>query len=101
MAATHTRPLICPGPGVAISSARHDAGTCPSTSGAPRTRERQRPNCGRPFAFVDAIQVIGNGTGFGNIRQPGRSKLPVTIASTSTSHDASVPNSWLHRPMRP
>ena len=29
---------IWPSPGVAISSARHDTGTWPSTSGAPRTR---------------------------------------------------------------
>ena len=37
-------PLSWPPPGVAISSARHDTGTWPSTSGAPRTRLRQRPN---------------------------------------------------------
>jgi hypothetical protein len=27
--------------------------------------------------------------------------LPVSTLTTSTSHDASVPNSWLHVPMRP
>ncbi len=36
--ATVNSARICPSPGVAISSARHDTGTCPSTSGAPRTR---------------------------------------------------------------
>jgi hypothetical protein len=35
--ATVISALICPSPGVAISSARHDTGTWPSTSFAPRT----------------------------------------------------------------
>ena len=39
-----------PSPGVAISSAMHETGTCPSTSGAPRTRLRQRPNS-KPSAW--------------------------------------------------
>ena len=32
---------------------------------------------------------------------PARSNLPTTMLTTSTSHDANVPNSWLHSPMRP
>src|SRR6478736_5164878 len=46
--ATVISALIWPSPGVAISSARHDTGTCPNTSLAPRTRVRNRPNSGAP-----------------------------------------------------
>ncbi len=39
---------IWPSPGVAISSARHETGTWPSTSDAPRTRVFQRPKFSTP-----------------------------------------------------
>ena len=32
---------------------------------------------------------------------PATSKWRVRMFTTSMSHDASVPNSWLHRPIRP
>ena len=92
---------IWPSPGVAISSARKAAGTCPSTSGTPETRDFHRPNRGAPSLAVDAIHAIGQAIGLPHIRPPGRSNLPTTMFTTSTSHEASVPNSWLHSPMRP
>ena len=36
-----------------------------------------------------------------NIAPPGRSRLPVSTLSTSTSQLASVPNSWVQVPIRP
>ena len=44
---------------------------------------------------------MDHATGLENIEPPARSRLPVTMLSTSTSHEARVPNSWLHVPMRP
>ncbi len=85
--------LIWPSPGVAISSARHEIGTWPSTSGAPRTRLRQRPNS-KPFANSGGVRFASDhAIGFENIEPPSRSRLPVSTLITSTSHDASVPNS--------
>ena len=89
----------CPSPGVAISSARHDSGAWPSTSGAPRTRVCHRPVLSGPRRrAVDEIVAIA---GRGNSAPPSMPKCPVRMLTTSTNHDASVPNSWLHRPMRP
>ena len=95
------RALSWPSPGVAISSARHEHGTWPSTSGAPRTRLVQRPNSGSPMTLVSPFQVRGSVTGLPNIIPPSTSKWPVRMFTTSTSQEARVPNSWLHRPMRP
>jgi Beta-ketoacyl synthase, N-terminal domain/Beta-ketoacyl synthase, C-terminal domain len=39
--------------------------------------------------------------GRGNIAAPGVSKWPVRMLTTSTSQLARLPNSWLHRPIRP
>ena len=44
---------------------------------------------------------MAGATGFPNIIPPGTSKLAVSRFTTSISHEASVPNSWLHKPMRP
>ncbi len=94
-------PRIWPSPGVAISSARQDTGTWPRTSGAPRTRLRHRPNS-YPFAHCGlGSEESDHAIGLPNIMPPGRSKLAVKMFTTSMSHDASVPNSWLHNPMRP
>ena len=93
--------LIWPGPGVAISSAMHEIGTWPSTSGAPRTRLRQRPNS-KPSANSGGVRFESDqAIGFENIAPPSRSRLPVSTLTTSTSQDVSVPNSWLQVPMRP
>ncbi len=84
-----------------------ETGTWPSTSGAPRTRLCQRPNQ-TPSLLPGWPGSTGVGrmprvqfTGLGNISPPGTSKLPVRMLTTSTSQLASVPNSWLHKPMRP
>ena len=69
--------LIWPAPGVAISSARHEIGTWPSTSGAPRTRLL-------PAAELAAVAPGPAGgarrsttrPGSANIEPPGRSRLP-------------------------
>ena len=50
---------------------------------------------------VRAASSTPHAIGLPNISPPGRSKLPVRMFTTSTSHDVSVPNSWLHVPMRP
>jgi hypothetical protein len=91
--------LICPSPGVSISSARHDSGAWPMTSGAPRTRVRQRPVVTGPRrrAVEDKAAMAGRG----KRSPPSVSKCPVSTFTTETSHVASVPNSWLHSPMRP
>jgi len=99
LAAMLMRALIWPFPGVAISSARHEHGTWPRISGAPRTRLRHRPNSGSPMIFVSGIHVIGTAAGFPNNMPPDLSNCPAMMLTTSTSHDASVPNSWLHKPI--
>ena len=101
LAAMVMRPCSWPSPGVAISSARHEHGTWPSTSGAPRTRLVQRPNSGSPITLVSAFQTSGSAIGLPNIIPPSTSKWPVRMLTTSTSQEARVPNSWLQRPMRP
>jgi hypothetical protein len=100
--ATVNSARICPSPGVAISSARHDTGTWPSTSGAPRTRLVHRPKLAAPpsspgMGIVDTDHADGRG----NISPPGTSKCRVRMLTTSTSQLASVPNSWLQSPIRP
>ncbi len=93
--------LIWPSPGVAISSARQETGNWPSTSGAPRTRLRQRPNS-KPSANSGGVsEVSDQAMGFANIEPPSRSRFPVSTFSTSTSQEARVPNSWVQVPMRP
>jgi hypothetical protein len=92
---------VWPGPGVAISSARQETGTWPSTSGAPRTRDFQRWKT-KPSANSGLGRLVSDhATGSAHILPPSRSRLPVNTFSTSTSHEASVPNSWLHSPIRP
>ena len=88
-----------PSPGVSISSARHDSGAWPSTSGALRTRVCHRPVFTGPRRR--AVCEIVAMAGVGNIAPPSTSRCPVSTFTTSTAHEASVPNSWLHSPMRP
>jgi hypothetical protein len=90
-----------PSPGVVISSARQDMGTWPKTSGAPRTRLRQRPNTKPSANSGDGSVARGHAIGLANIDPPGRSRLPVSTFSTSIAQEARVPNSWLHVPIRP
>ena len=79
----------------------HDTGTWPSTSGAPRTRDFQRWKV-KPFAYSGfGSETSDQAIGFDHILPPSRSRFPVSAFSTSTSHEASVPNSWLQSPMRP
>ena len=92
-----TRALIWPSPGVSISSARHDSGTWPITSGAPRTRLVQRPIS---TGSSRGRRAIDQATGLAHISPPSRSRLPVRAQITSGSHEARVPNSWLQVPMR-
>ena len=88
-------------PGVSISSARHAAGSSPSTSGSPRTllvrrpSRSPRPRPGSPRLLAPPV------AGSGNIAPPARSRLPVSVLSTSTSHDATVPNACVVVPIRP
>ena len=93
--------LIWPSPGVAISSARQERGNCPSTSGAPRTRLRKRPNSKPSANSGGRIEVSDHAMGLANIEPPSRSRFPVSTFSTSTNQEASVPNSWVQVPMRP
>ena len=100
--ATVNRARIWPSPGVAISSARHDTGTWPSTSGAPRTRVVHRPKLGAPPSSPGmGRSVTGQAAGRANMAPPGTSKWRVRMFTTSTIQLASVPNSWLQVPMRP
>ena len=68
---------------------------------APRTRtasgRARRPRRCRARPCVRAEPVAA----FGNIAPPGRSRLPVSTLSTSTSQLASVPNVCVVVPMRP
>ena len=79
---------------VAISSTRHDTGTCPRTSLAPRTRVCHRPNSASPpsrpgWGWAVTVQTAGRG----NIAPPGVSRCPVRMLTTSTSQLARLPNS--------
>ena len=90
-----------PSPGVSISSASTPTGSSPNTSGAPRTRECQRP-VRKPLPRPPGPCVLdAPAAARGNIAPPTRSRLPVSALSTSTSHEASVPNSCVQVPMRP
>ncbi len=91
--ATVNRTLICPSPGVSISSARVATGSSPFASGNSLTRLLHRPT---PYGLRRArISVAA----LGNIAPPGRSRLPVSTLTTSTSHWASVPNSVVQVPI--
>jgi hypothetical protein len=73
--ATVISALIWPSPGVAISSARQDTGTWPSTSLAPRTRVRYLPNSGAPSSNPGiGCTVTDQAAGNGNMLPPGTSK---------------------------
>ena len=88
-----------PSPGVSISSASAATGSSPRTSGSPRTRVAKRPKRGSRGPSGPELRCAAAASG--NSAPPGRSRLPVSTLSTSTSHDASVPNSCVQVPMRP
>src|SRR6476469_1263606 len=67
----------------------------------PRTRDFHCPSCTPSASAGLGSEFTPHAIGLPNIRPPGRSKFPVRMLTTSTSHDVSVPNSWLHVPMRP
>jgi hypothetical protein len=91
----------CPSPGVSISSASVATGSSPRISPSPRTRDCQRPK-DTPRPRPDSPRVFAPPVaGLVNIAPPGRSRLPVIALSTSTSHDAVVPNDCVVVPMRP
>jgi hypothetical protein len=52
---------------------------------------------------LPAVEPIGPPPVAGrlNIIPPSTSRLPVRMLTTSTSQDASVPNSWVQVPIRP
>ena len=90
-----------PSPGTSISSASAATGSSPRLSGRPRTRVCQRPTViPRPRPGSPAL-LRCPAAASGNMAPPGRSRLPVRTLSTSTSHDASVPNSCVVVPIRP
>ena len=88
-----------PSPGVSISSASAATGSSPRTSGRPRTRLAKRPKRGSRGPSGPELRCAAAASG--KSTPPGRSRLPVSTLSTSTSHDASVPNSCVQVPMRP
>ena len=97
---TITIARIWPSPGVEISSAIAEAGYSPSTSGCLPTREWPRP-VRKPLPEPPAPRVFPlPATGNGNIAPPTRSRLPVKIFTTSTSHEAVVPNAVVVVPIR-
>ena len=79
----------------------HDTGTCPSTSGMPRTRDFHRPSSTPSAKSGSGNEFTPHAIGLPNMIPPGRSKLPARMFTTSTNQEASVPNSWLQVPMRP
>ena len=98
--ATVTIARICPSPGVSISSAMHTAGNSPNVSPRPRTRLFRRPNrMPRPTRGVPRV-FDAPAAARVNIAPPGRSRLPVQMFSTSTSHEVTVPNGEVVVPMR-
>ena len=99
--ATVIRARTRPSPGVRISSARAATGNSLKCSARPRTRVWRRPNrAPRPRPAAPEV-LAPPAAGVVNIAPPGRSRLPVSTLMTSTSQEASVPNSWVHVPMRP
>ncbi len=92
-----TSARTCPSPGVSISSASVTAGNSLATSGNPRTRLCQRPVVN---PLPDPLP-LARCAGSGNIEPPGRSRLPVSAFSTSTSQLATVPKSTVVVPIRP
>ena len=93
--------LICPSPGVAISSAITLTGYSPSASGNLRTRECPRP-IEKPLPVPFWPRVVGPpAAGIVNITPPSRSRLPVMVFTTSTNQLAVVPKLTVHVPMRP
>jgi hypothetical protein len=99
--ASVTRARTWPSPGVSISSARHETGSSPNISGSPRTRLSQRPSrTPRPLPPLPDEFFCATAAR-ANITPPSRSRFPVSTFSTSTSHEASVPNSCVQVPTRP
>ena len=88
-----------PSPGVSISSARQTTGNSPKYSGNPRTRDARRPKR-MPRPGAGGLELAACAAGFVNIAPPGLSRFPVSTLQTSTSHDARVPNSAVHVPIR-
>src|SRR6185503_17715184 len=81
--ATVISALIWPSRGVEISSARHDTGTWPRTSLAPRTLVRYRPNSGAPSSSPGiGCTVTDHAVGSGNMLPPGTSKWRVRMLTT-------------------
>ena len=87
--------------GQVISSANADTGYSPITSGRPRTTVAPRPVRNPPPTPRWPRVVAPPATGMANIAPPRRSRLPVTMFTTSMSHDANVPNSVVVVPIRP
>ena len=77
---------------------RTRAGRAPGCAGARSARRGRRP-ASRPAWSAPAFAPPVAGSV--NIAPPSRSRLPASTLTTSTSHDASVPNSWVQVPMRP
>ena len=95
---------IWPSPGVAISSARHDTGTWPSTSGAPRTRRLppaevrdatlepghrevgDRPHRG-PGEHQPADRVEVAGEHVDDVDQPARERAELLVAQADAAVD--------------
>ncbi len=99
--ATVISALIWPSPGVSISSAMQATGSSPNVSGSPRTRLFQRPiGMPRPLPGLP-VAFLAPAAALVNIAPPGSSRLPVSRLSTSTSQEASVPNSCVQVPIRP
>ena len=92
---------ICPSPGVSISSASVATGYSPKNSGSPFTRLCRRPNFTPRPVPVGFDVGPADVAGWANIIPPSRSRLPARMLTTSTSHDATVPNSCVQVPIRP
>ena len=90
-----------PGPSVAISSARTPTESSPSTSGRPLTRDRQRPTSTPEPVPGSPLNVGPPVAGVANMAPPGRSRLPVSTLSTSTSQLVAVPKACVVVPQRP
>ena len=93
---------IWPSPGVSISSARHTTGQLAVDLGQaahPRACAARTARRG-PCRGVPPVLALPVG-GLGEHRAAGPVEVAGEHVSTSTSHDASVPNSCVHVPMRP